>query len=266
LLAVRADPPEARPGDHVSLRLLGARPEGEWAPSAEWAFCTAPKPLTENDVVAEECLSDQAAVFATSATGAAALLPAAGCQRFGPDIPPGPTQLRPRDPDSTGGYYQPLRVRAGDADPAVALLRISCGLAGASFDLANEFEARYRPNNNPVLIGLSAQVGGSTRALDALPLGAEVLLTASFDAGSAEPFVVFDPTTGTLVDRRETLLLSWYANAGTFDRSHSEPAAPSSSASNLWRAPDVAGPVRLWLVLRDDRGGVDFTLHTLGVR
>jgi hypothetical protein len=264
ILAVRTDPAEARPGDRVSLSLLGASPEGPWSPAAEWAFCTAPKPLTENNVVADECLAGGAAIFAASATGAAAALPPDGCQLFGPDTPPGPMQLRPRDPDSSGGYYQPLRVLAPGTDPTVALLRISCGLAGASFDLASEFQARYRANDNPVLADLIAEVSGSTRALDALPRGAEVHLTASWDPSSAEPFVVFDPKTGTLVDRRERLLLSWFATAGSFARAHSDPG-DSASASNVWRAPDSAGPVSLWLVLRDDRGGVDFAFRLLRV-
>ena len=37
------------------------------------------------------------------------------------------------------------------------------------------------------------------------------------------------------------------------------------TADNVWVAPSAAGPVHLWLVLRDSRGGVDFAEYELDV-
>jgi hypothetical protein len=267
VLAVKAEPAEARPGDRVALRLLGARPEGGWSPAAEWAFCSSPKPLTENDVVAEDCLSGAADVFAASATAAQAILPLDACQRFGPDTPPGPMMLRPRDADATGGYFQPVRVRAEGADPVVALVRLFCGLAGASYDVASRFEQQYRPNANPRLVALGADLGGVPLALDALPRGSAVHLTSSWTSSSAEAFVVFDPTSGVLAARREALSVSWYATAGAFDHDRSGRAADDrgTSADDVWQSPAVGSfAVQAWVVLRDSRGGLDFASFALG--
>jgi hypothetical protein len=55
--------------------------------------------------------------------------------------------------------------------------------------------------------------------------------------------------------------VSWFASAGTFEHDRSgrpEADAGSPFSDNAWTAPSEAGDVRLWVVLRDDRGGVGY--------
>ncbi len=243
ILAVIADPPEAAPGKSVTYTVIAGGPGGDVAmPAALWAQCTAPKPLTENDIVSVACLGDDAV---TAAGGPAATISAAiphdACSLFGPNPPPG--MFRPRDPDATGGYFQPMRVTL-DGEVAFALERLSCSLGDAPTDIANAFAMRYTPNTNPVLLPITASV-----PTGAIPAGATVTFTAAWTADSAETFPVFDRATQTLVDQTEDLRASWFVTAGTMANDRTD--APT----NTWTAPATAGKVRLWVVLRDSRGG-----------
>ena len=142
VLAVRGEPPETRPGEAVTYSLLVATPAGPaLAPRASWAFCTAPKLLTENGAASAACLGAGALPLADGAPRIEAVTPADACELFGPEVTS--AELRPRDADLTGGYYQPLRVtvfepRAEGERPPVAfgLERVSCDLADAAADVA----------------------------------------------------------------------------------------------------------------------------------
>lgn len=86
--------------------------------------------------------------------------------------------------------------------------------------------------------------------------------------GGAEPFVAFDLGTRELVDRREAMRVSWYATDGAFEhdrsgRSETEAGVPFSD--DAWTAPSHPGDVRLWVVLRDERGGTDFAAYLVRV-
>ena len=77
----------------------------------------------------------------------------------------------------------------------------------------------------------------------------------------AEPYVAFDLSTRQILDRREGMRVSWYSNVGTFDHDRTgrpENQATSPYTNNSWTAPNGAADARLWVVLRDDRGGVAF--------
>jgi len=77
----------------------------------------------------------------------------------------------------------------------------------------------------------------------------------------AEPYVAFDLSTRQTVDRREGMRVSWYSNVGTFDHDRTgrpENQAASPYTNNSWTAPSGTADARLWVVLRDDRGGVAF--------
>jgi hypothetical protein len=61
ILAVQATPAEVRPGESAMYRALVGSPSGAMAAAdLTWAFCTAPKPLSENNVVPPACLGDDA--------------------------------------------------------------------------------------------------------------------------------------------------------------------------------------------------------------
>ena len=62
--------------------------------------------------------------------------------------------------------------------------------------------------------------------------------------------------------------VSWFATAGTFETGHTgrpEAEAELSETSNTWTAPDTGGPVHVWAVLRDDRGGASWSTFTVSV-
>lgn len=276
ILGVRSEPAEAPPGQPVTLHLLlaAAPPVAQGAQDIEWAFCTAPKPPVDNNVISDSCLSDGAQVVARGIGPAMAVLPADGCARFGPELPParaGAPPARPREPDSTGGYYQPVRARLG-RQTAIGLVRIQCGLAGVTSELAAAYRARYVSNRNPRLLrlDLSDAADGMPLPAEALPRSRAVQLRASFSADSAERFPVVAPQTlppnlpQTLIDQTESLQAAWFATFGSFTLGHT--AAPPGQATqaaqtvidNTWTLPAQPSAGTLWVVLRDSRGGMDW--------
>lgn len=85
----------------------------------------------------------------------------------------------------------------------------------------------------------------------------------------AEPYLHYDLAARDFVYRREALRLSWFASAGSFDEprtGRSDAESEQTMSDNGWTAPDQEGDVRLWLVLRDDRGGASFHEYALRVQ
>ena len=244
VLAVVSEPAEAKPGATVTLSALVASPQGPLAELPAWALCTAPKPPTEDNAVAPGCLADQVVELGTGAS-TTATIPMDACTLFGPDVPPG--GFRPRDPDATGGFYQPVRATTSDAGVAFGFPRITCNLAGAPGDVAHDYQTMYVANGNPVLHPI---------VLAQAAADSDVTLTASWDA--PETYLYYDPASQTLVTRREAMRVSWFATAGTLpvDATAVGEADPATSASTVWHTPATAGPVWLWVVLRDSRGGL----------
>jgi hypothetical protein len=260
VLAVRGEPAEARPGTAIVYDLLVA---GGDAGGTRWSYCNTPKPLDEHNIVANGCLADQLAFGA--GPSAAAPLPLNACQLFGPDPPPqmpGQPPLRPRDPDVSGGYYQPVRVQA-DGVTGFGLERIVCNLAAAGAEISVEFAQRYTANQNPSLLPLQ-----SSSPLDSVPAGSKLVLTAAWTPESAERYPVYDLAQLALVDHRESLRVSWFATAGELehDRTGRGEDELETSSDDTWTAPPTPGPVSLWVVLRDSRGGVDFAAYTVVVQ
>jgi hypothetical protein len=271
ILAVRGEPAEAAPGAMVSFTALVAAPDGTVAaPPLDWTLCLAPKPADTDNVVGDACLARDQPYVAQGVPAASAAIPDDACARFGPDSPPqtgDAPPARPRDPDATGGYYQPLRVDLADAS-AVALERIHCNLAGASMELADQYRMRYSLNRNPTLSPLTATVNGQTAAIDQIPAGADVTLSVGWTADSPETYPVFDVLAQTLVDQREAMRVSWYATSGALavETSGAAENDPALSTENHWRAPAQSGVAHLWVVLRDSRGGLDFAAYDVTVR
>jgi hypothetical protein len=259
---VRVEPPETKPGEGAQYTLLVASPAGAVAaPAASYAFCATAKLLSENGAVTAACASGES--VRPVADPASAVTPPDACAIFGPEI--ASADLRPRDPDPTGGYYQPLRVavRGPDAGPLVAFgfVRLSCDLKSAPIEAAREFAERYRPNRNPTLSPLDPP-------LSAVDRGARVVLRAAWPPESAEAYVAFDPASQSVAPRREAMRVSWFSTGGSFesDRTGRAEDDPASFTENAWTAPDVPGAVHLWRVLRDSRGGVAFDEVVVEVR
>lgn len=268
VLAVVAEPAEAAPGDTVTYHALVATPDGEpAAPALDWAYCTQPKPPTEDDAVSVRCLDDPGVALSATGADATGTMPTDACQLFGPN-PPG-DGFRPRDPDPTGGFYQPVRVR-GDVDGAAVLTfgldRIACDLANAPPAAVADFRARYQRNVNPPAPTLTA--GGAPVDGLAVAPGATVTLHAAWPDGAAEPYVAYDPVSETVVDRRESLRLSFYATAGELaaDTRGVAEDDPATAVDDDWTAPAAPGTVYLWTVLRDSRGGAAVARYAITVQ
>ncbi|HKQ70768.1 MAG TPA: hypothetical protein VJT73_15585 [Polyangiaceae bacterium] len=213
ILAVRSAPAEAQPLDpalpgYVPLAYTALVADKDGTKSnvpIEWAYCTLPKPVSELNDVNQLCFSSRTAPylkpFAMTGTSVSADLPwdttqgENGCNQFGPDVP---ATGRPADPDSTGGYYQPVRLivdRGGRFDLELAETRIKCNLPGATPSVFGEYENRYRLNQNPELDTLVAS-SDPTLALKTeeegdsglvVGVGAAVSLTASWAACPTTP-------------------------------------------------------------------------------
>lgn len=249
VIAVVAEPAESEPGTAVTYRAVVASPDGTIEdPALTWALCLTPKPPGESRSVNETCLGD--GVVALPATGAGAEIetPEDACFLFGPDTPPG--DARPRDPDATGGFYLPLRTTLGE-ELAFAHHRIHCNLADAPVDAALAYRESYRDNQNPVIDAFSAVTAGES-----------VTLSLRWLPESRERFLVYDPLTRDLVTRDETLRASWYTTAGTLEH---DTTTGELATENRYTAA-TTGTAHLWVVLRDDRGGVAVATHELPAR
>jgi hypothetical protein len=269
--AVRFDPPDAPPGASVSATPFVVSPDGVVMPPIDWSICLVPKPTTVNDVVDPSCLQPGGTTaLATSAAPLPLTLPSNACRLFGSDTPPvmaGQPPAQPRAPDVTGGYYQPVRADL-DGASAIALERIRCALAGASFDVAQEFAATYAPNTNPSLTALGALVGGAPVALDAIAAGSVVTLAVGWTPDSVESFPVLDPTTAMLVTHREAMTVSWLASDGAIGAANTGVGEDDTSGftTTTWTAPSTPGTAHLFVVLHDSRGGIDFAGYDVTVR
>lgn len=280
ILAVRGTPAEAFPGTDVAFEALAVDPSGTITdPPLTWSFCHTPKPPAEANAVSKECLGspdDAGPIAAITAT-----LPSDGCMLFGPDTPPvkpGQQPIRPRDPDVTGGFYQPLRATlqaAGGTDIAFELERITCLLANAPIDVTRTYNTTYTANLNPTIDRVTLDPGGTAATVlgsDAMTdvnvsAGSSVTLELGWPDAAAESYPVWELATRTLVTHREAMRVSWFANAGVFDRDTTGRGEeePETFAQNLWQAPTDPGLVHFWVVLRDARGGIDFGTFDLTV-
>jgi hypothetical protein len=288
VLAVRSDPPEAPPGADVRLSALVADEQGAFADKPiDWAFCTKPRPLDEPNAVSIKCFASEAdwivpLGIAPSVTGT---LPNNACRQFGSDVPEpkeGEPPGRPADPDPTGGYYQPARLLIdGGEVKALGQTRLVCGLPGATREVAQDYRRLYHVNTNPSIAKMELVSGATVTPIDpktavTVTAGAKVTFrvhwpecdATSVSCGGAEKYLQYDLVGLALVDRRESMRVSWFSNAGSFDqdRTGRDEGELETYADNVWTAPSVVGPVPVIVVLRDARGGVDWNGFTVVVQ
>ncbi|MEY4578837.1 MAG: hypothetical protein RL701_3540 [Pseudomonadota bacterium] len=159
ILGVRSLPAEAKPNSDVQYEALFVNRDGEQSGDVlDWALCNQRKALTQSGTISKNCLFLEAPALDLLGEGSSTLatLPRDACETFGPTprTPlPGQPNFRPVDPDTTGGYYQPVRVlaRAEQQIFAAGMTRLACGLGGATQEQAADFNRRYRFNENPKL-------------------------------------------------------------------------------------------------------------------
>lgn len=271
VLAVVVEPAEARPGEAVVVTVHAAGPEGPASrPQTSFSFCATPKPLTENGAVPAECHRDGVSPIGEGPSTIPAVLPPEGCFVFGPEI--AAAELRPRDPDETGGFFQPIRAdvafAGGARETAFGFARLRCNPPRATSAAAAELRDAYRPNQNPRIGAISARNADRDVGWDALPRGARIDLVVRWREEDRERYVVLDETTQTLVARRESMRVSWFTTEGTLDldRSGREEADRADFAENVLSTPTEARDLFLYVVLRDARGGSAFAAVPARVR
>lgn len=292
LLAVGNTPAEGPPGSKFTLRALYDDGNGPAdAGSLQWATCVLQKPLGDPGSVNPACLSPGGAGLVPLGVGNAVtgIIPANACELFGPESPPplaGQPSARPTDPDATGGYYLPIRVAPEGNQDSVAFERIACQPSGVVESVFAAFSAGYILNENPVVSTLAwiEEAGPATTispdtpegkpAITVTP-GAVMALRVEWPScpdtpaacGGAETYLLIDASTGDLATSRESMVASWYSSGGSFvlDRIGRDGSDPTVNVVNTWRAPTMPGIVRLWVVLRDARGGVGWESYSLDV-
>jgi len=289
LLAVQATPAEAAQGSGFKMTALYVGPQGPVDPSAlDWATCVLPKPLGDPGPINPACFVDVSSGLTALGVGGSVegIVPADACELFGPDSPPpqaGQPSARPTDPDSTGGFYLPVRIKTGDGQWAVEPERIACSPSGLTEQVFTAFVNGYHSNANPIVESLAAvgADGGATSIAPDSPgvapaftvsRGERVSLrvgwpscpSATTPCGGAETYLYIDPSTKQITTLRESMVASWYATAGIFDvdRAGRAETDATTSVDNGWTAPASAGLVHVWLVLRDSRGGSGWESYT----
>jgi len=216
---------------------------------------------------------------------------------------------RPADPDPTGGYYQPYVATLGGKSESLGSLRLLCDPPGGTpRDQLILFNQQYVANANPSIYSLTTADSLSATIVVPESLGASALAvvpsqklnfrvtwsacprssscrdglcslretpeSCAADCQSpqrctgAESYVALNDDKH-LVERRESIFVSWYATHGTFEnrRTGVAEADPDVAGSeNTWIAPATPAQVYLWLVIRDDRGGVGWKTYQLVVQ
>jgi hypothetical protein len=262
VLAITSEPPEVLPGGAATLTALLASPAGPLATDPAWSLCDAPKPPTVDNAVADGCVQSDVTPLGDAAS-ITATIPMDACRTFGPDV--ASAGFRPRDPDPTGGYYQPIRAAVPSLDLAFGFTRITCNLANAPGDVAQQYKTTYVANSNPTLTALTIDGAPTTSA--SVPADHDVTLSVGWPAHAVESFLYYDQASQTLTTRREAMRVSWFATAGALavDASAVAETDSTTTVSTTWHTP-AAGPAYLWLVLRDSRGGLATATYPLTVR
>jgi hypothetical protein len=302
VLAIRSEPAEPKPGASVTLHALLVDKEGELEDAGEvaWAFCLSRKPLTELGPIAPECLTKfgkETAEVPEIGVGenVIATIPSDACRRFGPLSPPlEPGQTVPgraADPDTTGGFFQP--ILAGEDDPVVSRVRLLCGPSGLPQSESVVFNQGYRPNEHPSPSELFVVRGKKRESIDGeieVRRGDSLEFVAQFPSCPSEPdcgdglctayenatvcpedcagepvgcsgpegYLYADPEQRATVLTREHLEIGWFSSGGRFELATTDDADEPGLVQNVWQAPERTGEMNVWLVVRDDRGGISW--------
>lgn len=264
VLAVVAEPPEARPGDVVTFTSLIANPPGD-APDLGVAWFACP---TDDDGNGFGCVVDFASVDLSDPDPAA--LADLGLIGFEPGLPP--VYVVPDDlladlaeEERLEGLYVVVQVTAFPAELLEDPL--------AEVDFA-EVEAAYKrlvvseavtPNHNPP-IGAFAVDGIVVPDLAVVHVEPEQVYDLSIllpdGARESYEYVTQD---GEVEDRVEEPYVAWFV-AGTDRGGEGDPGGEMFEAVTLWPyleaswvAPAASGESGTWwAVLRDRRGGMAF--------
>jgi hypothetical protein len=234
VLGVQAEPPEAAPGDTVTLTAWVVDTRGG-AVDVSWSACLLPS----NGVANPGCTdgSGKGLVALGSGLQISMVMPTVDLDLLGP-------------PDPSYGVYLPIVVHAaasGDSVDAIYRLRAHV-LMAPGCTLTPPYPPNCQPNHNPVFAGIDP-LGPDNGPL-VTHKGTVWGLVANYD-NAAEEYEIPYTTDPTVFERLTT---QWFATAGSF------PDQPIGGTSvqkfTVDRAlPPAGGTIDLWIVGHDDRGG-----------
>lgn len=277
ILAVRAEPPEIGPGQVATVDALVTNPQG--APIAlAWELCF----VTEGPDEEYACLLDSESgetLGVPLGQGDSVQVPydlvdaAAGdleaiCDELLQAEVPEFVQL----PDCERGLEVTIRLTATSGDDR------EVGVKGLLLLLEDE-AARDDVNVNPTIDGLlvdNTSASAGPVEIDVVA-GEPVRLQALVNSDEAQQYEAPDPDEeGARLDaENEVLSIAWFATHGRYDRQTTyfqdevvEGAEFQNNTLNLLKGgtpAEVGDTVTVWVVVRDDRGGVDYASWTLDV-
>ena len=260
ILAVQFFPAEAEPEASSTVSaLVAGDADGD---DVTFDLCLARKALSELGPVSPLCFERGENVVRLGRGPAVAFdVPEEACRLFGPQRPPaepGQPPGRAVDPDSTGGYYQPVVARLDD--PVLGGLRLDCGLPGGSQAQVAEYNNTHTANLNPAIESIQVRVGDAGwRALSTdgasqftVERGAQVTFRSKWSP--PENYLLLSPESRELTTPKEQYLATFYSSVGGF--AEHRRLVEKHTVDAVWSAPETAEDVRIWLIVRDGRGGV----------
>jgi hypothetical protein len=227
VLAIRAEPPEARPGAEVTLEGLVVTPDESSEVERLWLACVAAP-----GAGVPSCVEGASGLPACDASPEARLCLLGGGATARYRVPE--VALAGRPPGQDGqvlvGLIAAERARGGvtgclEAFVARGEVPDPCRVAVKRLTVLASERA---PNANPRIERLHVA-------------GAALLVELAPGAAEATP------------DGPEPLFFSWFVTAGELDAFRTDLDGGDEGLSNLWTPPDVPG--RVVVVVRDGRGG-----------
>lgn len=253
LLAIQATPPELRPGERVELTALVV---GDDAPRFTWRWCAVTRGPGERHTCAiqdgeiESELPNALLSTSTSATFAWPADPSVtdafcdvAAQREAPNGAP-----RLDCASDRPELYLRLEIESAAGERVIALHALPLVLDDAP------------RNTNPHLDDVRVEVAGAMKPIEGARIDGEVQLELLVPEAAAETY-------GTNADDREILRATWFVTGGETDAMRTvfipgDAAATFAALTrNAWTLPTAPRDVTLYLVLRDDRGGVSWLVR-----
>lgn len=242
VLAVVADPPDARPGDVVTLTAhTAARANAAGTPQVLWATC--PRLVIDNATGARRCdgaptvlAGDVARFTLGAAPDAGAPWSFVGIACLGGSVALDPTTMQPRCDGGEGEVFlRTVRVRTN------------------------------APNHNPRIARVA--LGDLTLSADTpahITAGRAASLRVEFEADAREATTEAQPD-GTTRATREELLTQFVTDTGTLEGSFRSDDDGATGAHAMQFTAPASGAARIWVVLSDGRGGFDVAARTIVV-
>ncbi len=265
ILGVAAEPAEPRPGDTVQFRSLVVAPDDQVG-AVIWLACVNGNDSTNGCAADTSIFNEVMADGSVSADEQAALV-AAGLIGVEPFLPPSWTipadALDALAPEARAeGFAAFVNITAvpGSPDPAAA-----SDIDPDEVELAFKrlpISENPQPNQNPDLThveveGAVIEDGGTIE----VGVGDTIEILPVLGEGSVEDYP-YTSSAGVTETRTESPWVEWYAEDGAF----SQTTSLYPELAREWTAPGEAGAVRLWMVVRDRRGGMDWMTLQVEVR